>query len=211
MQAVFPVIYSLRIMNIPALHGTYAEEIITELTALYAEVEEATVAFTSEYGIACPFGCGTCCEHFVPDITASEAVFVAAYILFEMNDPELRTLPQSSSGCPLYRPDSPYHCSVYPARPLICRLYAASAYHDKYGKTLFRSCKYEETKQMPALIHFEKAVVTMQDYAYRLRSIDRDGGEVALLTDLVPELLDQLQFIASFTPIIDNPETPLAG
>ena len=195
--------------NVP----TYNDEIIASLSALYADVEEATTDFTTCYNIACPPGCGACCEHFIPDVTHSEALYTAAYLLFELRDEELITKVRTHTGpgCPLYRNDTPFHCSVYPARPLICRLYAASAYHDKYGKTLFRSCKYEETETMPKLLYFEEAVPTMQDFAYRLRSLDRDRGALSLLSELLPELLDQLQFIASLILPEDDPETPMAG
>lgn len=195
--------------NVP----TYNEEIIATLSTLYADVEAATAEFTTRYNIACPPGCGACCEHFIPDVTYSEALYTAAYLLFELGDEELITKVRNHTGlgCPLYRSDTPFHCSVYPARPLICRLYAASGYHDKYGKALFRSCKYEETETMPKLLYFEEAVPTMQDFAYRLRSLDRDRGALSLLSELLPELLDQLQFIASLILPEDDPETPMAG
>ncbi|HPY45921.1 MAG TPA: YkgJ family cysteine cluster protein [Sphaerochaeta sp.] len=200
-------------MNIPACTGTYIEEVIASLTDLYTDVENATHAFVSRYGIVCPPGCGSCCEHFIPDITHSEAAYIAAYLLFELKDEEMieRVYRHSGAGCPLYRADTPFHCSVYPARPLICRLYASSAYHDKYGKALFRSCKYEETNTMPKHLSFDEQVVTMQDFAYRLRSLDRDRGRLSLLSELLPELLEQIQFIAALVPAQDGPEEPLAG
>jgi Fe-S-cluster containining protein len=200
-------------MNIPTCVGTYIEEVIASLADLYADIEKATHAFTARYDIACPPGCGSCCEHFIPDITHSEAAYIAAYLLFELKDEEVieKVYRHSGSGCPLYRSGTFFHCSVYPARPLICRLYASSAYHDKYGKALFRSCKYEKTETMPGLLHFDEHVVTMQDFAYRLRSLDRDRGSLSLLSEILPELLEQLQFIASLIPSHDDPEEPLAG
>lgn len=199
-------------MNIPACSGTYIEEVIASLTDLYTDVENATHAFASRYGIACPPGCGSCCEHFIPDITHSEAAYIAAYLLFELKDKEMieRVYRHSGAGCPLYRADTPFHCSVYPARPLICRLYASSAYHDKYGKALFRSCRYEEAETMPKYLYFDEHVVTMQDFAYRLRSLDCDRGRLSLLSEILPDLLKQLQFIASLISHNDS-EEPLVG
>jgi len=51
----------------------------------------------------------------------------------------------------------------------------------------------------------------MQDFAYRLRSLDRDRGRLSLLSELLPELLEQIQFIAALVPAQDGPEEPLAG
>ncbi|NLZ77712.1 MAG: YkgJ family cysteine cluster protein [Spirochaetales bacterium] len=200
-------------MKTSAYAGTYIEEVIVSLSNLYADVEEATGAFAAHYGIACPSGCGSCCERFIPDITHSEAVYIAAHLIFELGDDEIieRIHRHDGSGCPLYRSDTPFHCSVYPARPLVCRLYGSSAYHDKYGNTLFRSCRFVKAETTPRLPHFGEHVVRVQDFSYRLRSLDRDRGELSLLTELLPGLLEQLRFIATLAPFRDDPEEPLAG
>lgn len=64
---------------------------------------------------------------------------------------------------------------------------------------------------MPKHLSFDEQVVTMQDFAYRLRSLDRDRGRLSLLSELLPELLEQIQFIAALVPAQDGPEEPLAG
>lgn len=52
------------------------------LVELYSTIENQTNNFCTYYSIACGSGCGTCCEHFMPDITVGEARLVAAYLLF---------------------------------------------------------------------------------------------------------------------------------
>ncbi|MDX9983013.1 YkgJ family cysteine cluster protein [Sphaerochaeta sp.] len=203
-----------------AFGGTYAGQSMTDLFSLYTEIEQKTASFCREHAIACAQGCGTCCEHFMPDITASEARLVAAYLLFIKKDEALIEKVQQSIGnqkgpCPLYRFDSPFHCSVYAARPLICRLFGACAYQDKNGSAVFRRCKYNEEKTMPEHIVFESDVPVMQDYSYALRSLDGQEGEVGFLPEKVASMLDQLQFLAGMLDLDDsNPDdtpNPLAS
>lgn len=202
------------------LEGTYAGRSIADLLSLYAGIEEKTAAFCKEHEIACPSGCGTCCEHFMPDITASEARLVAAYLLFIKKDLSLIENVYESVGnhegpCPLYLSNTPYHCSVYPARPLICRLFAACATQDKQGEAVFRRCKYDREGCMPSFIRFEGDVPVMQDYSYALRSSDDQEGEVGYLADQVAVMLDQLKFLAhlieSDNSNPDDTPTPIAS
>lgn len=203
-----------------AFGGTYVGQSMTDIVALYTEIEQKNSAFCHEYAIACANGCGTCCEHFMPDITASEARLVAAYLLFIKQDAALIQKVRQSIGnekgpCPLYRFDSPFHCSVYDARPLICRLFGACAYQDKNGSAVFRRCKYNIQKTMPDYVDFSVDVPVMQDYSYALRSLDDQEGEVGFLPEKVTSMLDQLQFLASMLDLDDsNPDdtpNPMAG
>lgn len=203
-----------------AFSGTYAGQSMTDLFSLYTDIEQKSNAFCSEYAIACGPGCGTCCEHFMPDITASEARLVAAYLLFIKKDSSLIESVRQNMGnqqgpCPLYRFDSPFHCSVYAARPLICRLFGACANQDKNGAAVFRRCKYNAEKTMPEHIAFTADVPVMQDYSYALRSLDDQEGEVGFLPEKVSSMLDQLQFLASMLEFDDsNPDdtpNPLAS
>ncbi len=203
-----------------AFAGTYAGQSMTDLHALYTDIEQKTTSFCNEFTIACAQGCGTCCEHFMPDITAGEARLVAAYLLFIKKDCALIEKVRQSIGnqegpCPLYRFDSPFHCSVYPARPLICRLFGACAYQDKNGAAVFRRCKYNVEKTMPEYISFDRDVPVMQDYSYALRSLDDQEGEIGFLPEKVSSMLDQLQFLAGMLDFDDsNPDdtpNPLAS
>lgn len=195
-----------------AFDGTYAGQAMTELFSLYKEIEGKTSAFCLSYNIACGPGCGTCCEHFMPDITECEARLVAAYVLFILKDRGLMqkvidSVTQQKGPCPLYRFDSPYHCSVYEARPLICRLFGACAYQDKNGNAVFRRCRYNEEQTMPGLLVFEQDVPVMQDYSYALRALDDREGEVGFLADMVAAMFDQLQFLSGMLGFDDsNPD-----
>ena len=132
------------------------------LAELYRRVDGAVAAFCAGSGLACPQGCGTCCEGFVPDVMPLEAAGVAAFMA-DRDSATAWTLAgalsgdggdqagtQSGSGfeakggqsCPLYAADTPWHCTVYEARPLVCRLFAFSAVRDKRGQSSFALCRH---------------------------------------------------------------------
>lgn len=193
-----------------AFKGTYAGEAMDALQTLYSTIETETTAFCKENEIACGPGCGTCCEHFMPDITTTEARLVAAYLLFIKKDEALIERVKESEGnttgpCPLYCFNTPYHCSVYPSRPLICRLFGACANHDKNGNAVFRRCRYNVEKTMPEFLTLGGEVTVMQDYAYLLRSLDQESEEASMLGDAVSLQIEQLRFLASMLDLSDRP------
>ncbi len=57
------------------------------------------------------------------------------------NGLEPKLYPDGRTGCPLYAADTPYHCTVYEARPLICRLFAFSAVKNKRGEPSYSLCR----------------------------------------------------------------------
>jgi hypothetical protein len=156
----------------------------------------------------------------MPDITVSEARLVAAYLLLFKKDTTRIEAVNNAQGntsgpCPLYDPDSPHHCTVYQARPLICRLFGACASQGKDGRAVFRRCKYNGEQTMPLSLTFDEDVPVMQDYSYALRSLDDGNGKVGYLSEMVSSLVEQLRFLSSMLSLDDtNPDdtpTPLAS
>lgn len=203
-----------------AFGGTFAGRSMTDLIELYDQIDRDTSAFCKTYEIGCAPGCGTCCEHFMPDITAIEARLVAAYLVFIKQDEQLIQSLANQEGketgpCPLYRFDSPYHCSVYAARPLICRLFGACASQGKNGNAIFRRCRYNVEQTMPLFLDIKEEVPVMQDFSYTLRSLDSEEGEIGLLPEMVLAMVDQMRFLASMIDQDDsNPDdtpNPLAS
>ncbi|AEC02242.1 YkgJ family cysteine cluster protein [Parasphaerochaeta coccoides] len=208
--------------------GTFVGWQIAELQEIYQALEPESRDFTSKFSISCPSGCGTCCERFVPDITYSEARLVAAWLILNSRSRLVQAVEEWKSGdrgCPLYNPDTPYHCTVYPVRPLVCRLFAACATKGKAGME-FRRCRFNADATAPQEIEapaLEAAgAPVMQDYAYRVRSLEGAGG-VTLLPEAVLAAMDELRFILAATldeqgPDNSNPDdtptptpTPLAS
>jgi Fe-S-cluster containining protein len=118
--------------------------------SIYIRAEEAMASFRARNGLVCPPRCGVCCENFIPDVLPVEASYLAAWLV--RNRPEqarsmaldgfsgARDRPQR--GCPLYDPAAPdAHCTVYPGRPLICRLFAFSGTRSKSGRPAYALCR----------------------------------------------------------------------
>ncbi len=74
-------------------------------------------------------------------ILPAEALFALTYA--EAHGVETGTLGSRPAGrCPLYRPDVDAHCPIYPARPLVCRLFGFSALPDKRGELVYTPCEH---------------------------------------------------------------------
>jgi Fe-S-cluster containining protein len=117
------------------------------LHEIASEADARTDAWARREGLGCPRGCGTCCEGYVPDCLPVEAEYLALYLLAEKPQTASRMLElwagPAPTGCPLYDPTPPFHCSVYPARPLVCRLFAFAGMGSKQqGGWTFRLCRY---------------------------------------------------------------------
>src|SRR4051794_39971717 len=115
----------------------------------YSVIEGKTAAFSAATGIACPAGCGECCEAIDFGVSRPEAEEVAAFLLDhpqalarfearEIEDP--RELGRKVS-CPLYDAENgAAHCTVYEARPLLCRTFAFSGHREKEGGVVYAPC-----------------------------------------------------------------------
>lgn len=208
------------------LHGTHIAEIWQSLLTLYDSVDHYTVAFQQRHAISCPVGCGTCCEHFIPEITTEEASLVAAYILLVKQDcsllNRLESFDESSPVCPLYDKDSPFHCTVYPARALICRLFGACPSSDKQNRPIFRRCKYNTRNDTPEFVlpqeflFEEQPVSVMSVFGTQLKALTADQILMPIHTSVL-EAAGTLQFIERYFtdndsgPDIPNSPTPVAS
>jgi uncharacterized protein len=132
--------------------GSSLESMVRAVAEIYARIEADQAAFlagAAACGAAldCPSDCGSCCEPFVPDLLPAEAAFMAAWLLERepalaaeaaaWTAAELPSLPP----CPFMRSQGRGgRCSIYPARPLVCRLFGAAGVHDREGRASFRLC-----------------------------------------------------------------------
>lgn len=112
---------------------------------VFALADEATARFARASGVTCPTGCGLCCEASSPAIAAAEAEYLARYALAR-DAPGLATVRDrrgvTARPCPFYDPASHDHCTVYEARPLVCRLFGYAGSTDRDGRRAYRLCRY---------------------------------------------------------------------
>ncbi|MBL8968664.1 MAG: YkgJ family cysteine cluster protein [Spirochaetaceae bacterium] len=132
----------------PELIGSPAGELLAAIGGIHDRIEAAQSAFrakAAESGAAlgCPEGCGSCCENFVPDVLPVEALAAAAFILGHRPDLAGRAAQSQGPTCPFYDADRPEaHCSIYPGRPLVCRLFGFAAVLGKDGEPSFALCRH---------------------------------------------------------------------
>jgi Fe-S-cluster containining protein len=180
------------------LARTSCGERLAGLRAIFDEADAAVESFARTSSLACPQGCGACCEGFVPDVTVAEAEMVAAQLFAEGRAERARAAIASGDEppCPLYVADSAYHCSVYEGRPLICRMFGFSGIRSESGEVRFKPCRFmptagrePEARNLPAMV----------DFGSRIVSLDPDGAaKRAGLPELLPMALARIEMLVHF-------------
>ena len=128
--------------------GTVIYNVLTAVDSLYNDIDSDQKLWKTKSPMHCPDGCGSCCVHFEPEVYEAEALYLAAWMLEHQSERADRIAEAGSDsfacgdGCFLFNPDSPYHCTVYGGRCLICRLFGFSGDHGKDGVIRWKPCKY---------------------------------------------------------------------
>lgn len=184
---------------------------LNEIRAVYAKLESEQKKFCDCFDVHCHDGCGTCCEHFVPDIGKAEAEYLAYGLISEGRDEAvlkcLDSWDESSGVCPLYNKYDAHHCTVYKWRPLICRLFGASASLNKDGKPVFRKCKWNigrpdvPTEELEAN---KNCLVIMRDYGLMLESAEAGDTKTLLLPDAIRGAINKVGFMLELEAQSEN-------
>ena len=119
---------------------------LRDLESLYSTIQEQIRGFRDCSNLACPDGCGKCCDHADTEVFPLEAELVAGYILeshpLTIEDLASRVGDENRVECVFYDREARLHCMVYPARPLICRSYGDYGIRDKIGTLYFDLCPH---------------------------------------------------------------------
>ena len=122
-----------------------------------SDTSARAAAFTRAAGLACPVDCGACCRN--PRVTTTSLEMLpAAVMLLASGRAEklLATLREGGEGgeklaggvCALF--DG--RCSLYPGRPLVCRLFGSGARRSAHGKREFLGCALLREAADPAAV-----------------------------------------------------------
>lgn len=184
------------------LKETSLYEEFIKIESIYEDLSKKQISFCDAFDIHCKKGCGTCCEHFIPDVYQVEARFLALGLIMECKEDDVLTKIKNwdpnSGYCPLYDFNSEYHCTVYKYRPLICRLFGATASKDKEGRPCFRHCKYnigEKDLSYQELLKQEDKVIHMSDYAMMIEEYSLGEKDKLLLPEALEKELDKIKYI----------------
>jgi len=204
------------IPRFPSLpRGSPLELIVDTVARTYSRVEADQAAFlflAAHRGkaLACPSGCGTCCEVFVPDVLPAEAAFIALWLLEYEPGLAAEAAAWGELGisgmppCPLlgHSPEGA-RCAIYPARPLVCRLFGFAGVRDKEGRACFRPCAGLPGADTPATAGVRQSLTgddlvrtygsappVMADYAAELASLrPGEAAERPLMVSALPAAL----------------------
>ncbi|HVO31852.1 MAG TPA: YkgJ family cysteine cluster protein [bacterium] len=180
----------------------------------YRAIEAKTAAFSRETGIGCPPGCGECCTAIDFAISAPEAELVAEFLLahpdalvrFESREIEDARVLKRKVSCPLYDAENlAAHCTVYDARPLLCRTFAFAAHREKDGGVVYAPChKFRDDPAQAARVEEARAasragkgpaLPILPDESLSVWALDPSGaGNGAPIGPAVRDALERLRF-----------------
>jgi len=160
-----------------------------KLRSLYRQVDRDSARFQVATGLHCPKRCGHCCKHPQVEATVFEMKLLA-YTLLQQGEADnwlARCREADYLGpCIFYQSlagrSDHGQCSVYPYRPLLCRLFGFSMNLDKKGKAVLVTCKKikknfpAQIRRLAANFNTDHARPSMADYSRKLFSIDPIGG-----------------------------------
>jgi Fe-S-cluster containining protein len=152
---------------------------VARVVAEFQAVDLAVDAFVAVAQLACPPGCGACCNWPEIEATTVELLPMAEALAAEGRAFEVLAALDDAlapSRCVMYRPDlvDPAHgrCSAYAVRPLICRLFGYGTRRTRTGRMELLACR----------------VMRASDPA-RMQCVESDGAALAL----APVMADHAQ------------------
>ena len=188
---------------------------LAAISSYYDSIEHAFDDFTQKAHISCPHDCGECCKGFTPPVTSSEALIIAAYTYF-VQGRDVRPLMSFTKGsiqcpfCDLSREGG--KCSIYKVRPLLCRLFGASATRTKRGLEFRRCSKLNDLSLMPELLTEEDMPENppiMDLFGLHLESLEGNSADTLPMQEGVENALNKLLMIISLLPL--PPDVPNAS
>ena len=129
------------------MSGRYARP-AAAVRALYRRLDRRIARFRRAAGLDCPAGCGECCLSPEVEATVLEMLPLVLHLRRRgLLEPTLADLgsEEPPRRCLFYSP-APLgtfggHCSAYPWRPLLCRLFGFAAVADSKGRPELAVCR----------------------------------------------------------------------
>ena len=161
-------------------------DIVAQVMAVYAEMDQQVVAFQLKSGLRCLAGCGRCCPQAPVEATVLEMLPAANEILLRgQGDVWLENLrgKENSADCVFYSdypdPGSQGHCTFYNWRPTVCRLFGFAAVRTRHKQKKLSVCKYLKPghpAEVAAAMVLQAEAPCFSDAASRVYSIKPDLG-----------------------------------
>lgn len=124
-------------------------EVIDRIVSVYAQLDQQVAEFQMKTGLRCTDACGgVCCPTSRVSATLLEMIPAAHQILTrgEGMDWIDRIHSEPNNRCIFYSQDKPDgtagHCTNYPLRPAVCRLFGFATVRNRLGKRVLSVCSY---------------------------------------------------------------------
>ncbi|ULQ59277.1 YkgJ family cysteine cluster protein [Brucepastera parasyntrophica] len=216
------------INSIPSLlEGTSLADPLSGLLHIYRRIDEAQQRWIEASPFRCPSACGECCKTFEPSILEIEALFLASWIVREHSASQ-SYYAADRAGCVYHNPSGTYQCTVYPARPLICRLFAFSGDRGKKNTIRYKPCKcmkhveHRTMEEDELYQRYGTIPPAMADLAREADCLLPDSAGITVpLREALPSAMNKIRFLlhlnghsfpdSSHNPDDDAPPFPRAS
>ena len=163
-----------------------ALDLLGELMALYARMDEVVAAFQLQSGLRCPAGCGSCCTNTAVQVTFLGMLPMAQAMLCDGTAAQrLERLSRDSgpAACFLYTAhpteDAAGHCGYYPWRPGLCRLFGFAAVRGRTGSKSLSICGHireNDLQVVASSLALAADAPCFVDYGTRIYGLDPVSG-----------------------------------
>ncbi|MGN0728117.1 YkgJ family cysteine cluster protein [Treponema sp.] len=193
------------------LKDTHEGKLAADLKVLYENLEKQQAAWYTKTKFTCPDGCGMCCHNFEPDLTEPEADFMAVWLLQNQRaaaEKLLENPPDSGRTCIFFNKENPWHCSIYGARPFVCRLFGGSCFYSKSHGAVWRPCKFYPEERLKnfgllrrqyrgsEIVQILGAVPpVMSDVMSQALSLSPENTSTAPLREILPAKIQHILFL----------------
>jgi len=165
--------------------------LISEISRTYRSIDRKIARLQHAASIACPEGCGACCETSHIEATILEALPLAEAVFDFGQEENILQLVEdklfrSDLTCALYLQDPAKaglgRCRYYETRPLLCRLFGFSARRNRLDELEFSTCRCIRERSPDSLqraqigVSAGLRVPVFQDSFMRIAALNPDIG-----------------------------------
>jgi Fe-S-cluster containining protein len=167
-----------------------------QVLRIFQDIDDNTAHFQERTRLACPEGCGACCENAQVRATVVELMPLALHLHSQGAAQETLVRAEAGHGawCIFYQQRAPGQgrCGAYPWRPAICRLFGFAGIRTRRGDLELATCwKHRETQpdvvdaaeqalEMPVFSDVERAIQKVHPELGRVQLPINDALKAAL-------------------------------
>lgn len=182
---------------------------VSQLGAIYDDLDVEINAFQKKSGLQCIKGCGQCCTNPEIETSVLEMLPAAFYLLKNnLSKKYEEKLKENKRQCVFYEPDPLIEgngrCGIYAFRPLICRLFGFSANIRKANNPELITCERIKKDQKDLFEKSEEeikkglAVPLMQKYMMQVTFLDSAGQKNFPINEAIFQAIQKIGLVLRY-------------